>query len=194
SSHRSRLRFQATRITNAHRGAKPGYRALRSTPGYAPCTAPRCGLLSDHVVRVSFVLANILEQLSVRHQVKRHLCGPGLCISFRVIEGELNFPPSKVETPHTLGNFQCCGVGVAAVIEPCSIIDPHRLDNKRVVFPSPDRVAKPGGIAVLGERATIGMNLPVVNKNLVEHKGQLRSLNNLEWIRWQRHAFGNTLR
>src|SRR5206468_10109484 len=60
------------------------------------------------------------------------------------------------------------------------LLETGRLDDKRLAFPLPDRVAVPCGIGIVGQRTAIGENLPVGVELLVENRDLIRRLDQLE--------------
>src|SRR5687767_9855312 len=156
-------------------------------------------LLPDHVWKVPFVLAHVFEQLRVRHQLERDLHTPGTRVGLRVVEGELDLEPAKIQPAHPFGDLERVRVWVSAVVQPRSIVDADRFDDERVGIPAPNGVAEPRGVNVgrvpgkATEVAAIGVDLAPRDEDLVEHHRQLRRLNDLERVATDRHAFRHAL-
>ena len=85
-------------------------------------------------------------------------------------------------------------MGMTAIIEPSPLFETGHIDDKRIAFPLPDRVPKPGGIRILWKRTTIGENLPLLIKFLVEHDRFPRCLDDLERDRRHQHCIRDAVR
>src|ERR1700674_2140798 len=105
----------------------------------------------------------MFKELRIRKQLEMYSHRlPGLRISLRVIDRDVQFQGSEIRAAEAFGEVQRIRVGVTPIIKPGPLFETSRLHNKRFAFPLPDRVPDPGGIGILWERAAIGENLPIL--------------------------------
>src|ERR1700731_3550596 len=144
---------------------------------------------------VLFVFAEMFDELRIRKQLEAYSHRlPGLRISLRVIDREVHFQVSEIRAAEAFSDLQRVRVRVTAIVQPGSLFESSRLDNKRVAFPLPDRVPEPGRIGILWERAAIGENLPILIEFLVENHEFTRRLDNLERDVGNQHRIRHAVR
>src|SRR5262245_34541877 len=107
------------------------------------------------MLEISFVLADVFEQLRIRHQLKGHSRTPRLRIQLWVIERELNGHVSEVLTAHPFRNDKLIGMRITAVVEPGALVDANSLYNEGIAFPLADRIPEPCRVAILRKRPAI---------------------------------------
>src|SRR5258708_15240974 len=98
----------------------------------------------------------MFKELRIRKQLEMYSHGlPGLRISLRVIDRDVQFQGSEIRAAEAFGDMQRIRVGVTAIIQPGPLFETSRLHNKRASFPLPDRLPEPCRIArLLGRGAT----------------------------------------
>jgi hypothetical protein len=140
-----------TRAENVYRSVEPDRKLYLSEDrlqasirdkGF-PLRVHNPGLLATHVRSVSFVFANVFEQLRVRHQFKRNLYGPRFGVCLGIVECELDLHVTEVGPPDALGDVQRIGVGIPAIVEPRAIRDADGFNDERISIPPSDGVPEP---------------------------------------------------
>src|SRR4029077_19875525 len=110
-----------------------------STPHRRKWTPSR-KLLTDHVRERSFVLvANIFKKLCVERDAQIARRRPRAGVSLGVVDGELNFEPSKVRPTDSLGDPALRGERIALQVEPQTVLESGGLHDQRVALPAARR-------------------------------------------------------
>src|SRR5216684_2339066 len=126
------------------------------------------------------LVADVFKNLAFGQQVQGLLYREGLGVSFGVIDGGLDLQASKVDAPEAFRDVHRVGLGMTLVpVQPSLILKTDCVNHKLISFPFPDRIAQPGGLRILGQRAAIGEDLPKQVTGFIEdhhESGQLKDL------------------
>src|SRR6266851_2696148 len=80
---------------------------------------------------------------SIVYQLENQLSIPGFRISLWIIKRKLENQGLRVDSPNALDDVEIFGMRMADGIEPCGIVEAHRIHNQRVPFPLPHGFSKP---------------------------------------------------
>ena len=151
-------------------------------------------LLPVHVYEVFFVLANVIDEFSVRHEIEGHGNGPALRVVFRVVEGEFDCEVAEVGAAVTFHDAEVFGVR-----EPFSVkiglgVEAGAFHDEGGHFPMRDGVSEPGGVGVNGKFSAVREDLAEDIKFFKQHHDDGGSLNDFDGERQHviRDAIGKT--
>ena len=82
-----------------------------------------------------------------------HPHGERLRVGLRIVDRDVDLQRAEVQPPEPLGDFAASVSGLPPDVEPAVVAEAGRLDDERVAFPLPDRVAVPPGCGSLSAAA-----------------------------------------
>jgi hypothetical protein len=98
---------------------------------------------SDQMRKVFVVfVADVFQQLGVRHQTEPIGSTPGPRVRFGVVDDDLKIRMAEVAAAEALAHMQCIAVGVASGVEPGSVVETCRIDDERIAIPMPDGISR----------------------------------------------------
>src|SRR4029450_8367457 len=112
-------------------------------------------------------------------------------IGFRIVNRDFKIQVAKISTSEALGHFERLGCRMSSDVQPGLVIESGGTDDKLVSFPRSNRVAQPGRLGPLRQRATVRKNLTERHQRLMEDDDESRHLNDFEWMgrKWDvRHS------
>src|SRR5665213_3255247 len=134
--------------------------------------SPYCtlALFQDRVLRVFLVLADVLDQLRIGHDLELHGQAPGLGVGFGIVDRELDLHMAEVAAAEALDGAQRVAMRMAGVIEPTKIVEALGLDCQNVAVPAAHGVSEPRGTHVRREDAAVRENLAEARELLVKNQ------------------------
>src|SRR5579863_1940699 len=105
------------------------------------------------------LVANVFEQLRVRHEFDFNRDGPGSHIGLRVVERRFQLHVSKIDAAKTFCDTEILRVRMATYVEPCLVIESGALNHQCVPVPVAHRISLPAGIRIFGEPPTVREHL-----------------------------------
>src|SRR5262245_38955488 len=92
---------------------------------------------------VLFVFTNALDELRIREASEWNGSAPGLRVCLGIVESNLHFHPTEIETAEALGDSQFFTVRMSRIVKPTLIVEAHGLGNERVAFPLSYGISEP---------------------------------------------------
>src|SRR5438105_12571073 len=105
------------------------------------------------------LLADELDQLSIRHEALMNRNRPRLGVRFGIVDCYFDVEMTEVGPPVALDDSRFVGERAAFHIQPAEIAEPCRFHHHRVAFPVAYGVAIPPWLGVYRKGAPIGKDL-----------------------------------
>src|SRR5213592_4050070 len=148
----------------------------------------------NHLFRgwISIVfVTDVLHELVIWIWRERQRNCPGFGIRLRVVDRYSNLHMAEIFPVEPLRHVQCVGTRHTGAIDPILLVEPGRLDYKRISIPTTNRVAHIGGIGVPGKLTAVRENLaPGLNGFEKDHSDfEHGHIENFEGIRGQKRSW-----
>src|SRR5262249_37717722 len=127
--------------------------------------------------------AELVDELRIGLELLREGDCEWLRVDLRIVDRDLNLERPEIRTSDLLRHLRDIAHRAAPRVNPQIVAEAPGLDDERVAFPMPDRIAVPRGVHVLGERPAVEKDLPVHRVHLVHEYEQLRRVDGLREMR-----------